>query len=303
MKKSCKLVIFCTIIAVSCIVATIVMHAAHNTPQTEDGMGGGDKKIPSIPPDDSIDPLALSELYYSVYVVQKGDIVGDIAEKFGVSQDAIISVNKLKNTRTLQINQILKIPSLDGIIYTVKDGDTPAAITDNYKISLEKFDLINGIKNDDLVSGQVVFLPDAKLDWTTLQEINGDLFLSPLRCRYHFTSGYGWRRDPFNFARSFHNGVDLATYKGASVYPAMAGTVSATGYSSVYGNYVIVKHHSGYQTMYGHLNAIFTVRGRYVTTATVIGSVGSTGRSTGPHLHFTVYKTGATVNPLTVWIP
>ncbi|MBQ7611585.1 MAG: M23 family metallopeptidase [Spirochaetaceae bacterium] len=276
--------------------------AAYRADVSLDGMGGGDKMLPTIPPDGAIDPLAFSQLYYSVYIVQKGDIVGKIAQEYGVSQDAIISVNKLKNTRALQIGQILKIPSITGIVYTVKDGDTATSVTDNYKISLEKFSLVNSLKDDTLTTGSVVFLPDAKMDWATLQEINGDLFLSPLRS-YRFTSAYGWRRDPFNGARSFHNGVDLAASKGTPVYPALAGTVTSVGYNSVYGNYIIIRHHSGYQTMYGHLSAVYTRTGAYVYTNTHIGAVGSTGRSTGPHLHFTVYKNGATINPLTVWIP
>lgn len=267
------------------------------------GMGGGDKKLPTIPPDDVIDPLALSELYYSVYVVQKGDIVGNIAQDFGLSQDAVISVNKLTNTRALQIGQVLKIPSIDGIVYTVKENDTASSISDNFKISLEKFALINSIKGEKINAGEVVFLPDAKLDRATLQEINGDLFLSPLRYGFRITSGYGWRRDPFTGCRSFHNGLDLAASTGTPVYPATAGTVRSVGYSRVYGNYIIVRHHSGYQTLYGHLSYVSVSRGSYVSTSTKLGGVGSTGRSTGPHLHFTVYKNGATINPLTVWIP
>lgn len=303
MKQKVGLIFFSISIVVALIIFFLPLMFYSPTQKENDGIGGGDKTLPTIPPDIAIDPLALSELYYSVYVVQKGDIVGNIAEEFGVSQDAIISVNRLKNTRTLQIGQVLKIPSLDGIVYTVKENDTASSISDNYKISLEKFALVNSLKNDTLKEGEIVFLPDAKLDWTTLQEINGDLFVTPLRYGYRFTSGYGWRRDPFNGRRSFHNGVDLATYKGAPVYPALAGTVIAIGYSGVYGNYVIIKHHSGYQTMYGHLSYVSTRRGSYVTTATKIGGVGSTGRSTGPHLHFTVYKNGATINPLTVWLP
>ncbi|PIE98431.1 MAG: peptigoglycan-binding protein LysM [Treponema sp.] len=274
-----------------------------NSRTNTSGMGGGDDFLPTAPPDDSIDPLAASELYYSVYIVKKGDIVGEIAERYGVSQDSIISLNKLKNTRTLQIGQILKIPSLDGIVYTVKKGDTPDSIADDYKISLEKITLVNNIENNNLTAGSVVFLPDAKLDWVTVQEINGDLFVTPLRASYRVTSGYGWRRDPFSRRRSFHNGVDLAAYWGAPVHSALAGTVIATGYSRVYGNYVIVRHHSGYQTMYGHLASILVRRGAYVTAATKIATVGSTGRSTGPHLHFTVYKNGATINPFVVWSP
>ena len=70
---------------------------------------------------------------------------------------------------------------------------------------------------------------------------------------------------------------------------------------NTYGNYVVIRHHSGYQTLYGHLNTINTKRGRYVYTNTKIGTVGSTGMSTGPHLHFAVYKNGKGVNPQNLW--
>lgn len=191
---------------------------------------------------------------------------------------------------------------MDGIVYTPKKGDTPEKLADTYKISLEKLALVNNISdNNVLKAGAAIFLPDAKLDWVTLQEINGDLFKSPIHGGYRVTSRYGWRRDPFTGKRSFHNGIDLATYRGAPIYAALPGTVAATGYSNVYGNYVIIRHHSGYQTLYGHMNTIITSRGKYVTSQSKIGTVGTTGRSTGPHVHFTVYKNGATINPVAVW--
>ncbi len=268
----------------------------------ETGMGGGDTKLPTFRPDNQISDIKIPPLDYTVYAIRKGDMVGEIASKYGVSQDALISVNRLRNTRSLQIGQLLKIPSMDGIVYNIKEGDTPEKIADSYKISLEKLALVNNISYDTVLKpGATVFLPDAKLDWVTIQEINGDLFLSPLHSRYRVTSRYGWRRDPFSGARSFHNGIDLATYKGCPVYAALAGTVVATGYSNVYGNYVIIRHHSGYQTLYGHMNSILSSKGQYVTPQTRIGTVGTTGRSTGPHVHFTVYKNGATINPTVVW--
>lgn len=265
------------------------------------GMGGGDSALPGSVPVSVISEIEIPKLYYNVYTVRKGDVVGEIASNFGVSQDAIISLNKLRNTRTLQIGQFLKIPSMDGIIYTVKKGDTPENIADSYKISLEKLALVNNLSDNSFIPGTTVFLPDAKLDWVTIQEINGDLFKTPIHGSYRISSRYGWRNDPFTGNRSFHNGIDLAIYKGTPVYSALEGRVTSTGYSKIYGNYVIIRHHSGYQTLYGHLNSILTSNGKYVTQTSKIGTVGSTGRSTGPHLHFTVYKNGATINPATVW--
>jgi len=264
------------------------------------GMGGADTGLPSERPGEAV-VEKIPELFYSVYAVKKGDMVGKIAEEHGVSQDAIISLNKLRNTRTLQIGQLLKIPSINGILYTVKKGDSPESIADKYRISLEKLALVNGITDNAVPAGAAIFLPDAKLDWVTLQEINGDLFRKPLRGGYYISSRYGWRNNPFTNSRTFHNGIDMATSRGSGVYAALDGKVVATGYDVTYGNYVIVAHHSGYQTMYGHLNSILTARGKYVTPATKIGTVGNTGQSTGPHLHFTVYKYRSTINPASLW--
>lgn len=266
------------------------------------GMGGADTGLPSERPGEPTDQIKeIPDLYYIVYAVQKGDIVGQIATTHGVTQDAIISLNKLRNTRTLQIGQLLKIPSINGILYTTKKGDTPESIADKYQVSLEKIALVNGIGDNIVTPGSMLFLPDAKLDWVTLQEINGDLFKRPLRGSYYISSRYGWRDNPFVGKRTFHNGIDLASSQGTPIYAALDGTVSATGYDVTYGNYVIITHHSGYQTMYGHMSKILTSKGKYVTTSTKIGLVGNTGQSTGPHVHFTVYKNRATINPATLW--
>ena len=84
---------------------------------------------------------------------------------------------------------------------------------------------------------------------------------------------------------------------GSSVRAAMSGRVSAVGWDDTLGNYVVISHHSGYRTMYGHMSAVSVKSGAYVGTGERIGDVGSTGLSTGNHLHFTVYKNGVTVNP------
>ncbi len=266
------------------------------------GMGGVDTAILSGQLDELLEkPEIIPELYYELYTVQSGDMVGEIAVRFGVSQDAIISLNKMRNTRSLQIGQILKIPTIDGILYTTREGDTPESIADQYRISLEKIAIVNNIADNRLEAGLQIFLPDARLDWVTLQEINGDLFKKPLRAGYWISSRYGWRDNPFSGKRTFHNGIDMACPTGTPIYAAMDGTVIAAGYSDTYGNYVTISHHSGYQTMYAHMSQILTSNGQYVTTNTRIGLVGSTGQSTGPHLHFTVFKNRSSTNPTLLW--
>ena len=241
---------------------------------------------------------------YFSYRVKKGDMIGVIADKFGITQDTIISVNNIRQSRLIQIGQYLKIPSMPGIVYTVKtNGETPETIAKKYDVDATKCAFANGIKQDtSLNAGASLFVPDAELDWVTRQEINGDLFHKPIKRSYYLSSYYGWRKNPFDSSkRTYHGGMDMACPKGSSVYAALSGTVIAAGWSNVYGNYIIIQHHSGYKTLYGHLSEIVTKKGKFVYTDTLIGRVGSTGLSTGPHLHFAVYKNGKSVNPANLW--
>lgn len=266
----------------------------------------GSVSLSELPPEAGINETdeeltATDELYYFTYIVKKGDTISEIASNYNVYPDAIITLNNLKSTRLIHVGSVLKIPSINGIIYTVKNGDTVEKIAAAYNISPERIQEVNtasGISSELNSVGKVIFLPDARLPSWALKEINGDLFLWPIRG--YITSWYGWRRDPITSARSFHTGIDIGAPIGTPVHAAMEGTVVAVNFSTGMGNYVIIKHRSGYQTLYAHLSRTATYVGASVTTATVIGYVGNTGYSTGPHLHFTVYKNGYTINPMAV---
>lgn len=259
-------------------------------------------EVDSVADVNSIDADS-SVITYQTYRIKSGDMIGFIADAFDVSQDTIISVNNIKQSRLIKPGDYLKIPSMSGIIYTVKkNGETAATIAEKYKVNADKCASANNVSLDtELKAGTSLFVPDAELDWATRQEINGDLFKKPLHARYYLSSYYGWRNSPFNAgSRTFHGGIDMAVSQGTPIYAALDGTVTAVGYNATYGNYVIITHHSGYKTLYGHMKSTACKRGNFVYTNTVIGYVGSTGMSTGPHLHFTVYKNGKTINPLTV---
>ncbi|MFC2601205.1 MAG: LysM peptidoglycan-binding domain-containing M23 family metallopeptidase [Treponema lecithinolyticum] len=251
--------------------------------------------------------IAKAELYpdltYTAYRIRKGDMISVIADRFGITQDTLISVNNIRQTRRIQIGDYLRIPSSPGILYTTKkDGETAESVAEKYQVSAKKTAVVNRLSGQSqLKAGVTLFVPDAFLDWVTRQEINGDLFKRPLRGRYYMSSYFGWRTSPFSGRRTFHNGVDLASAMWTPVYAALVGKVTATGYSPVYGNYVIVAHHSGYRTLYGHLANIKARTGQSVDTKTVLGWVGNTGLSTGPHLHFSVFKYGSAVNPVSLW--
>lgn len=250
--------------------------------------------------DEASGGMSDASITYQTYRVKQGDMIGYIADKYDITTDTIISVNNIKSSRLIQVGQYLKIPSMPGIIYTVrKDGETPSTIAENYKVDAAQCASVNSLALDtELKAGTSLFVPEAALDWMTRQEINGDLFHRPLHGRYWISSRYGWRDSPFNAAkRTFHGGLDMATSTGTPIYAALDGKVTTTGFNATYGNYVIITHHSGYKTLYGHMCQITCKKGNFVYTNTMIGRVGSTGMSTGPHLHFTVYKNGKSVNP------
>ena len=112
------------------------------------------------------------------------------------------------------------------------------------------------------------------------------------------TCPYGWRTHPITGKQSFHTGVDLANVQGTPIYAAKGGTVTTATYDGVYGYYVTINHGDGFSTLYGHMTNYVVSPGQTVTGGQVIGYMGSTGWSTGPHLHFTIYYNGNTVNPM-----
>jgi murein DD-endopeptidase MepM/ murein hydrolase activator NlpD len=249
------------------------------------------------------EPEAFSKpqmLFYSSYSIKKDDIIGNLAADFGLNEDTLISINNIKNTRLIQIGQVLRVPNQDGIMYTVKNDDTLEKIAEKYNSNAEAIRFSNELFSDTANTGSVLFIPGARLGWMERQEINGDLFIWP--AAGYITSPYGNRRWPFGGGnvRQFHSGIDIGAPMGASVRAAMAGRVSSVGWDNVLGNYVVISHHSGYRTMYGHMSVVRVKSGAYVGTGERIGDVGSTGQSTGPHVHFTVYKNGVTVNPRTL---
>ena len=238
---------------------------------------------------------------YQTYKVKSGDTISGIAKKFGLTNiSTLISVNDIGNVRQLGAGQKLKIPSIDGIIYTVKSGDTLDAIATANNIRLENLLDVNELTTETLTVGQQLFLPGVGLDQKTLQSRMGELFILPISASFRWSSPYGWRADPFTGVQSFHTGTDMACPEGTPILAAMSGKIADVGYNRTYGNYIIINHGNGYQTLYAHMSKAIATKGQYVTQGTKIGLVGSTGYSTGPHLHFMVYKNGNRIDPMTV---
>ena len=122
-------------------------------------------------------------------------------------------------------------------------------------------------------------------------------WLYPLPYQCQVTDSYGYRIHPLTKKYSWHNGVDFGAAAGTAILAAKSGTVTTAAYSGAWGYYVVINHGDGYSTLYAHQPSLSVSVGDYVTQGQTIGYVGSTGYSTGPHLHFTIYYNGSDVNP------
>ncbi len=253
-----------------------------------DGQGSGDIS--------GIEPVLLTSVEPVKYTVKTGDTLSEIAKKQNIKIGTLISYNKISDVRRLQVGMELQIPSYDGIPYEVKAGDSISGISKKYNVSVNSILDANDLDSDVLRAGDLLFIPGAAMNEFDYKKAMGTLFIYPTKGR--LSSGFGYRSDPFTGKRRFHNGLDLANAKGTRIGATMAGRVADVGdRPSGYGKYVIIKHANGYQSLYGHLSKISVRRGQYVSQGEKIGEMGNTGRSTGPHLHFSIYKNNVPVNP------
>ncbi|MCR5081251.1 MAG: peptidoglycan DD-metalloendopeptidase family protein [Treponema sp.] len=238
---------------------------------------------------------------FQTYIVKSGDTLGGISLKFGLSNiSTLISINSISNARALYVGQKLTVPSVDGLYHIVASNETLESISAKYKVSLTDIIDVNDLSSETLQKGQKLYIPGAKLSSESIQKALGEIFAKPIKIRYRLTSKFGPRKDPITGVSSYHKGIDLACATGTPIYASKSGTVMFTGWSSVYGYHVILKHSDGYQTLYGHMSKIIAKKGQTVNQDTKIGLVGNTGYSTGPHLHFTVYKNSVPIDPFTV---
>ena len=120
--------------------------------------------------------------------------------------------------------------------------------------------------------------------------------VSPLKSSI-LTSDYGYRISPISGKWKFHSGIDLAAPEGTQVFACKAGEITRTGFNTTYGNFIIIRHYNGLTSVYAHLSKILITKGEKINGGTLIGLVGTTGASTGPHLHFELRKNGSTTNP------
>ncbi|TXT43204.1 MAG: LysM domain/M23/M37 peptidase domain-containing protein [Spirochaetes bacterium] len=189
----------------------------------------------------------------------------------------------------------MRIPNMDGIHHRVRSGESLSSISKTYGIDMTAVVDANDLASATISSGQTLFVPKARLASATLREFYGERFIWPARGR--ISSPYGYRIHPFTGLRSFHSAIDIVLPTGTRVKATAEGRVGDTGYNSVFGNYVILRHANGYQSLYAHLNSISVKVGSYLDQGATVGLSGNSGQSTGPHLHFSLFKNGQALNP------
>jgi murein DD-endopeptidase MepM/ murein hydrolase activator NlpD len=246
------------------------------------------------PPTIQTDPTGVR-----VYIVQEGDTLSEIAERFDVSQNTIRWENDLG--KTLRIGQELRILPVTGIRHTIKKGDTYGKIAAMYEVETEDITIYNDLAPTELQIGKKIIVPNGVKQSpsssrsrattpTRSTKPQSGYYLRPTSGR--ITSKFGPR------SGRYHYGIDFGASTGTPIVASAAGTVIKVGCGSGYGNCLVVQHDNGTRTLYAHASKLYVGTGTRVEQGERIAAVGSTGRSTGPHLHFEIIRSnGQKMNP------
>ncbi|MDO4539815.1 MAG: M23 family metallopeptidase [Syntrophomonadaceae bacterium] len=247
-----------------------------------------------------------------VYTIRQGDTLWDISRAQGVELQALMRLNGLDENSILQIGQKLNIPASGGSerkvssgvsssvnAYRVQSGDNLWQIARARGLSVNDIVAVNpGLNPEKLQIGQVLRLPGSGAAAAVTAKASPARITRSAAPRYDWplkgsiTSGYGWRKS------GSHHGIDIAADVGTSIKTSAPGVVSYAGWLNIYGNTVIVDHPDGSQTLYAHASKLLVGQGDIVRRSQFIAKVGTTGRTTGPHLHFEIRLGGETVNPV-----
>jgi LysM repeat protein len=226
----------------------------------------------------------------SLYVVRNGDTLAQIAKMFGVSINTIRWNNDI-GSKGITPGQTLVILPVSGVRHVVKKGDTVKSIAKLYKADIGEIQSYNDITEDTkLAIGDIVIVPDGEI---------APAPATPKASLVRFTAvtksvdGYFIRPTTGPKTQNLHgnNGIDIAPKTGTPIVAAAAGKVIVSrnsGWNGGYGNYVVIQHSNGTQSLYAHMQNTSIAQGSQVTQGQIIGFVGSSGKATGPHLHFEI---------------
>jgi Membrane proteins related to metalloendopeptidases len=255
-------------------------------------------------------PANRQEIIY--YVVGNGDTISSIANKFRISINTILWSNNLTAFSLIRPGDKLTILPVSGTVYTIKSGDTVGKIARKFGVEENSITQYNAISGG-LVIGKTLIIPGGKKISDTVAAVTRpattkssgaaaviEKLITPSKAPastgamvwptvgHRITQYYSWR----------HTGLDIANHVGTPLYAADSGTVEFSGWSNGYGNNIVINHGNGRKTRYAHASKLYVKVGERVDRGEQIAAMGSTGWSTGPHIHFEVMVNGAKLNPL-----
>ena len=239
------------------------------------------------------------------YTVVGGDTLASIAKNFGVSVDTIKWANDNMQTDTIKPGQVLKIPPITGVVHKVVAGDTIYSIAAKYKVDAQNianfpFNDFADLDTFSLTVGQLIYVPDGVIE-QAVPAVSEQQQFAQVQAGVHGSSNFIWPTTGIitQYPIWYHMALDIANPSRPPIIAADTGTVIYAGCLSYgYGCHIIIDHGNGYRTLYGHMSAFTVSSGQVVNQGQQIGVMGSTGRSTGTHLHFEIRRGETLLNPL-----
>ncbi len=282
----------------SLLQAPLSINPSSQANKAEPAVISGNALYSEVGPSGTIADIAdgIPNTQISTYTVRSGDTLSEIADMFNVSVNTILWANENVNVRNLKEGDFLIILPISGIRHKVVRGDSVSSIVAKYKVNMQDvLDYNDLTSSSQLALGETVIVPDAELPYTAPSKPSQ----APVTAALHGASGPsypGYYKRPLiggMRTQGLHgfNGVDLGAPIGTPIYASAAGTVIISSYGSWnkgYGNYVVISHANGTQTLYAHASKLLVNVGQKVSQGDQVALVGSTGKSTGPHLHFEI---------------
>ncbi len=279
--------------------ADVALLAAVTNPDPVGARGGaellvdGDALVSTGPiGEDEIAEQSINTGEIRVYTVREGDSLSQVAEMFDVTTNTIMWANDLSKATQIQPGDTLVILPIAGVRHVVKSGDTISTIAKKFDGDVDQILAYNELASaDDLSVGDTLIIPGGAMHQAPARGSQA----APVRVSGSVASSAGFTHPAPGSVRTQgihgYNAVDLAGSYGSGIRAAAAGEVivaKGSGWNGGYGNYVVIRHANGAQTLYAHLSSLSVGVGNYVSQGEVIGGMGSTGRSTGTHVHFEV---------------
>jgi murein DD-endopeptidase MepM/ murein hydrolase activator NlpD len=241
--------------------------------------------------DDNRDEVIINLLTVYQYVPREGEDLFSLAARCNLPYSTLASLNRINHPTMVTPGKPLLLPSTPGIFVPEEpQSDLERLLASSRPFSTEDDSVLR------LKGTAFFFIPGDEFSATERAFFLNTGFRFPLRS-YRLTSGFGMRRNPVTGNTRQHQGVDLAAPLGTEVCAAGDGVVTEVGEDSIYGNYIVIKHGGNWVSLYGHLQKIGTSLHSAVKSGMLIGWVGSTGQSTGPHLHFELQQNGKARDP------